>query len=190
MQATPATLARRLGAILYDSLLIIALWMITVLVLVVAVGEAVSGVGLRLLLIAEAVGFYIFFWLRAGQTLGMLAWRLRVVTPNGADIGWQQACIRAITACASAALLGLGYLWMLIDREQMTWHDRASGSKALSANEASWYLPSLSVKNVNMKNDNQSGVFSLNAPRILGLSLSPDWRTSNCSASSRPSRPK
>ena len=51
---------------------------------------------------------------------------------------------------------------------------RDSGSNPLSARLASWYLPSRSVKYVNMKNESQSGVRSLNAPRIRGLSRSPD----------------
>ena len=121
MQAEPASLGRRLGAILYDTLLIIALWMITILLVVIAVGEAVVGVGLQILLVAEAFGFYVFFWLRGGQTLGMLAWRLRVVTPDGRAIGWRSAIVRVITAC-----LGLGNLWMLLDRENLAWHDRFS----------------------------------------------------------------
>ena len=121
MQAEPASLGRRLGAILYDTLLIIALWMITILLVVIAVGEAVVGVGLQILLVAEAFGFYVFFWLRGGQTLGMLAWRLRVVTPDGRAIGWRSAIVRVITAC-----LGLGNLWMLLDCENLAWHDRFS----------------------------------------------------------------
>ena len=40
------------------------------------------------------------------------------------------------------------------------------------------YLPSRSVKNVNMKNASQSGVGSLNAPRMRGLSASPERRSS------------
>ena len=53
---------------------------------------------------------------------------------------------------------------------------RDSGSKPLSARLASWYLPSRSVKKVNMKNESQSGVFSLKAPRMRGLSGSPERR--------------
>ena len=69
-------------------------------------------------------------------------------------------------------------------------HVRDSGSKPDSRSDASWNLPSRSVKYVNMKNDSQSGVGSLNAPRMRGLSASPEWRSSISSASSRPSRPK
>jgi hypothetical protein len=53
---------------------------------------------------------------------------------------------------------------------------RESGSKPLSARLASWYLPSRSVKKQNMKKDSQSGVGSLKAPRMRGLSASPERR--------------
>ena len=47
---------------------------------------------------------------------------------------------------------------------------RASGSKPDCAKASSCILPSRSVKVVNMKKDSQSGVSSLNAPRMRGLS--------------------
>ena len=67
---------------------------------------------------------------------------------------------------------------------------RDSGSKPLSARLASWYLPSRSVKKQKRKNDSQSGVCSLKAPRMRGRSRSPERRWSSASDSSRPSRPK
>ena len=72
----------------------------------------------------------------------------------------------------------------------MNWQVRASGSKPDSASDVSWNLPSRSVKKVNMKKRSQSGIGSLNVPRMRGLSASPEWRASSSSASSRPSRPK
>src|SRR6266852_971210 len=59
---------------------------------------------------------------------------------------------------------------------------RDSGSNADSLSVPSWYLPSRSVKYVNMKNDSQSGVSSLNAPRMRGDSSLPELRCSNSSA--------
>ena len=67
---------------------------------------------------------------------------------------------------------------------------RDNGSKPDCASAASCILPSRSVKNVNMKNDSQSSVRSLNAPSMRGLSALPERRFSSSSASSRPSRPK
>src|SRR5208337_5254214 len=67
---------------------------------------------------------------------------------------------------------------------------RASGSKLDSASDFNWNLPSRSVKYVNMKKLSQSRMGSLKVPRMRGLLASPEWRSSNSSASSRPSRPK
>ena len=42
--------------------------------------------------------FYGGFWVRAGQTLGMRAWRLRITRRDGRGIGWSQALLRFLTA--------------------------------------------------------------------------------------------
>ena len=54
-----ASLGRRLGAMLYDSLLILAIWMATILIMVVIVGDMVSGLWLQSLLFLEWVVFYL-----------------------------------------------------------------------------------------------------------------------------------
>ena len=59
---------------------------------------------------------------------------------------------------------------------------RDSGSKPDCARLSSCILPSRSVKNVNMWNDSQSGVASLKAPSMRGLSASPERR---CNSSRR-----
>ena len=56
---------------------------------------------------------------------------------------------------------------------------RDSGSKPDCASASSCILPSRSVKNVNMKNDSQSGVSSLKAPSMRGVSASPERRCSS-----------
>ena len=53
---------------------------------------------------------------------------------------------------------------------------RDSGSKPDCARLSSCILPSRSVKKVNMKNESQSGVSSLKAPSMRGLSASPERR--------------
>ncbi len=67
---------------------------------------------------------------------------------------------------------------------------RDSGSKPDSASASSWYLPSRSVKVVNMKKESQSSIGWLKAPRMRGLSGFPERRSRSARASSRPSRPK
>ncbi len=123
----PTGVGRRLGALIYDLLLVIAIWMGTLFVWVMASGgEAVSGSGVQLVLVGEWLGFYLFFWRRQGQTLGMAAWRITLVDEQGQPPSLQQCLIRALTAPLSMACLGIGYLWFYFSDSQQTWHDRLS----------------------------------------------------------------
>lgn len=72
--------------------------------------------------------FFCWFWVHGGQTLGMRAWRLRVVNPDGTTVTWRRAVIRFFSALLSWVPLGLGYLWILIDKENRAGHDLLSGT--------------------------------------------------------------
>ena len=116
----------RLLAILYDTLIILAIWVFTIVALVTLIGDAVLGAWVQTLLFLEMYAFLAFFWCQRGQTVGMLAWHLRIrsdgpFTPT-------QALGRFIGGMASFATLGLGFIWMWFDRDRMTWSDRLSGS--------------------------------------------------------------
>lgn len=113
---------------LYDGLLVLALWMCTLFVLVAVSNDAVYGAAVRSILFLELYAFFAYFWVFRGQTLGMLAWRLELRTCDGAPLTLAQATVRFLGALLSAACLGLGFLWMLVDRERRTWGDRMSSS--------------------------------------------------------------
>ena len=85
--AAPAGVARRLGALLYDSLLILAIWMITALIAVLVRGEAVNPFVMQIISVVEVVVFYGYFWADRGQTLGMRAWRLVLVDNADRNVG-------------------------------------------------------------------------------------------------------
>ncbi len=112
---------------LYDGLLIIAIWMATLLVWVIASGgEVVTGWLIQVVLFSQWLGFYLYFWSRQGQTLGMTAWRIRLVNQDGTAPDILQLLKRAAIAPISVFCAGLGYLWFYIGDRQQTWHDRAS----------------------------------------------------------------
>ena len=135
-----ASFWRRLGAMLYDSLLILALWLTTLYFLVALNNAAVSGAPLQSLLFLECYAFFAFFWLRNRYTLGMLAWRLEI-QPNavaGADgdpvipsLTLTQVTLRFLGACAGWAALGLGYLWILFDPQRRSWSDLLSNTRVV-----------------------------------------------------------
>src|SRR5687768_14618893 len=101
-----ARVLRRFGAMLYDALLIVALLMVvTYAFLPLTGGEALTAdrIGAlelvyRLVLLSVIVGFFGWFWTHSGQTLGMVAWRLRVQKPDGSRIGWGDALKRMAAA--------------------------------------------------------------------------------------------
>ena len=154
--STPGLL-RRLAAIGYDSLLVFSLmfaatglyqllahWLAggptatAPPATTVATGDVItqlepvaSGPWFTLYLLLVMYGFFVWFWHRSGQTLGMQAWRLRVDDIKGDRISYQQATMRFAGAWVSALSFGLGYLWVLFDRDRCSWHDRLSRSRVV-----------------------------------------------------------
>lgn len=115
----------------YDGLLMLAVWMFTLFPLVAFANDAVSGPAVRALLFLELYGFFAWFWVARGQTLGMLAWRLRVESTHGGPLTLAQATRRFVAALVSLLCLGLGYLWVLVDPARRSWSDMASFSRVV-----------------------------------------------------------
>lgn len=125
----PAGIVRRLGALLYDGLLIIAIWMGTLFPWVIFNdGEAVTGLLVQVILLLEVAGFYLYFWSRQGQTLGMTAWRIKLVDVSGNPPVFRQLLLRLLTAPLSVLSCGIGYLWFYVGERRQTWHDQLSGT--------------------------------------------------------------
>ena len=128
----PASLLRRLGSMLYDSLLLIALWMVTAgIITLLNAGESVQGAWFQSLLFLETYLFFTWCWGRGGATLGMQAWRLKVHVQSGTSFSPRQALIRFLVSIIGFAALGLGYWWILIDPARRSWGDIASRSQIL-----------------------------------------------------------
>jgi uncharacterized RDD family membrane protein YckC len=126
----------------YDTLLVLPLIMASVAIamglrtLVLgspAEGEVVqmNAYLVRAVAIATVILFYCWFWVNNGQTLGMQAWRIKLVTFSGGPPGIRASVIRCLGALLSAACLGLGYLWCLVDRRGRYWHDYLSQTELI-----------------------------------------------------------
>lgn len=132
-----ATLLRRLGAMLYDGLLLLAVLMVvTGVLLPLTGGEAIAGAthpALRLIyqltLVAITFAFFGLFWTRRGQTLGMSSWRLRVEREDGRLLTWRDTAVRLAWSVLSWLPAGLGFLWILFDRDRRAWHDIQSATR-------------------------------------------------------------
>ena len=129
---------RRVGAMIYDSLLVIALVMSLLLIAVALTNNRIESAYSQPLSIVASYGFFAFFWLRNRQTLGMLAWGLEIqpnsVAGPGGDpvippLSMTMITLRFVGACAGALAFGLGYLWILIDNQNRSWSDLLSGTR-------------------------------------------------------------
>lgn len=137
----PAHLPRRLAAMLYDTLISVALLIVTTGFYKMSQAKIMGEEELRRLTDAGAMDhdpllssilfvtlyiFFAYFWTKSGQTLGMQVWRIRIQTQEGYSIRWNQALLRFMMAWLSAGCFGLGYLWMLWDKQGKTWQDHFS----------------------------------------------------------------
>lgn len=135
MKAVNATLLRRLGAMLYDGLLVAAVLMLATVPFVAERGgetvEPDDNFLYQLSMLIVMYLFFVFFWTRGGQTLGMRAWRLRLETDDGSSPSITVASLRFFVAIVSLIPFGLGFLWQLWDKDKLTWHDRIAGTRML-----------------------------------------------------------
>ncbi|MBN4053621.1 RDD family protein [Haliea sp. AH-315-K21] len=144
-----AALWRRISAMIYDSIVIIAIWIVIAFVVLSAFGidqaqmvendRVVMDPYYRITLLSSmllsAYLFFAWFWTHSGQTLGMQAWKLRVQNADASAISYKQSLIRCVIAPFSFVLFGAGYLYMFFNAEKQTLPDLLSHSVVV---QVSW----------------------------------------------------
>ena len=154
---SPASIAPRLAALLYDLLIALALLLVVGLLAQLATharlvtmrgGHAQVPLAYQGLQLAVLIGYFVLSWWRGGQSIGARAWRLRVLAADGAPPRLPRALLRALLAAAPllalllgrvasprVALLAVAALWVIdyaalpFDRARRTLHDRLSGTR-------------------------------------------------------------
>ncbi len=151
----PSGLFRRLAALVYDALLAVAMIFIAALPLPL-IQEYVQTFwwikGLEQIYLITAWFLYFgWFWTHGGQTVGMKAWRLKLLRLDGERLKWRDACVRFLVSFGYSyvllALVGLhvlsinvayilatvgyafAFLWIVVDRNNYAWHDQVSHTK-------------------------------------------------------------
>lgn len=84
------------------------------------------------LFVAAFIAWLFLYWWAgtavAGRTPGMAVVGLRIVTRDGAPLSGRRASVRVLVLPLSIALLGLGLIGIVVDRERRGLHDVAAGS--------------------------------------------------------------
>jgi uncharacterized RDD family membrane protein YckC len=128
--ARPCSLLRRLAAVVYDGLILVGLWMIATAIVVVPLGGAV-GTGqplFQLFLLLVAFAYLGGCWRYARQTVGMRAWKIRLVAANEPP-RVSRLALRFLVGIGSLLAAGAGFWTALWRDDGATWHDRASGTR-------------------------------------------------------------
>ncbi len=90
------------------------------------------GVIITLGWLATLMFFYVYFWQKFGQTLGMKTWRIQLVDAKTNQlVNYPQALKRSLFAWLSLLFLGAGYWCKLIHPQQRLLHDLASDTKLI-----------------------------------------------------------
>lgn len=147
--ASPGLL-RIFAAMVYDGLLLaaisIAYGALVVGIDVALFGQPEAGQRIQWSLFAKIIitlgwlvvlmFFYIFFWKKFGQTLGMKTWRIQLVDAQSNQlITYSQAISRSFVAFLSLLFFGVGYWYKFIHPQQRLLHDVLSGTKLILLNK-------------------------------------------------------
>ena len=118
----------------YDLLPLAALWMAGTAVLLPFTGGrgiAPHNLAYQAWLVAIAYFYYTLSWQLGGQTIGMRAWRIKVVPIGETRLTRGRAALRFGVGLIAVAALGAGMLAALFDGRRRMWHDRAARTEVL-----------------------------------------------------------
>jgi len=113
---------------LYEACLVFAVAFFAAWVFFFASGgrDATSGMlrhELQVFVAAVVAAYFLWCWLRGGQTLAMKAWRIKLV-----DVTPRRALVRLALAFL---LLPLSIVWAVFDRDRQFLHDRLAGTRLI-----------------------------------------------------------
>ncbi len=131
---TPVPFFRRLIVMIYEAFLLFAV--LFAAAIPITVGFNITyGDPLYPVLVGYLYAFaFLYFgwcWTRAGQTLAMKTWRVKLVSRDGSPVTWKQSAIRYGVGCISLLALGAGFFWALLNKNKDTWHGLASSTKLI-----------------------------------------------------------
>jgi uncharacterized RDD family membrane protein YckC len=134
---------RRLAAMVYDFLLVVAVSIfysavtiaLNVFITGHTEGQRIEWGPFKPLVflgwILTVIFFFCYFWRKSGQTLGMKTWRMKIINEENRYPTYSQGFIRCLIAPFSLLLLGVGYWWVFSNPERQTLHDQLSKTRTI-----------------------------------------------------------
>ncbi|MDA9704696.1 RDD family protein [SAR86 cluster bacterium] len=125
---------RRLLALFYDLLLIAGILLSFTLLIVIINGGAISSfLGSNLMLLSYfliSFIFYVYFWrFNDGQTLGMQAWKIKLVADDNQAISIKSMLQRLVLGLFFGSIAGLNFFVILFRSDKRSLNDIYSKTK-------------------------------------------------------------
>ncbi len=125
----------RVASLIYDSLIVIAL-VISVSALAITINqgdvlESPVGKAINAVAYVLVVGLYfVGSWIRSGQTIGMRAWKIKVLKNNDdVTLDWGQAIARLLLGTVCLALAGIPILMAFFKPNRQPFYEQLTGSE-------------------------------------------------------------
>ena len=120
-----ASLGTRFGSYIIDAIVVNVIGYALIFIFMVGgVEYAVAS----FLTLPISIGYFTYFF-GNGQTLGMKALKIKLCRTDGTyPIGYGKGFVRVIGMSISVMAIGLGFLWIAIDKNKQGWHDKMAGT--------------------------------------------------------------
>ena len=122
---------RMIAVMFYDSIVLLSiLFLASLIAVIINDGEAISQGNLFFITYLFGVSwlFYAWFWTHGGQTIGMRAWKVYLLSEEQNKVSWRQATLRFTAAFLSWIPLGLGFWWPYLKGNNKSWRDELSAT--------------------------------------------------------------
>ena len=120
----PAGFFRRIAALFYDLILIIALCIGSILLITFFINTEILSPFMYLFFLVLSISYYCYFWKQNnGQTLGMQVWKIKLSQIDGADVKLSNMIARCISGLVLNLFFRINYLPMIFRKDKRTLND-------------------------------------------------------------------
>lgn len=82
-------------------------------------------------LVLIAIAYYFLSWYKGGQTIGLRAWNLKLISVDYKPLQFKQLFKRILFAIPSMLFCLVGLLWALVDKQKQTLYDKLSETRVI-----------------------------------------------------------
>lgn len=125
----PAGFWIRTGALLIDVVCVMAAEMAFGFFMGALTEDRLAAAASRAFRFLASPCYFVFLHWARGQTLGKMAFHIRVVSREGGPLSFGQAALRHLGSWLSAAILGIGYLVAAFRADKRALHDLIAGTR-------------------------------------------------------------